>query len=111
LKDIYFKNLNIYTEQAIHMQFTALHALEHDDAFQGKGHKKRRKTIRNQMDKIEEEQRVRRGTEGLEEPMPRGEEGGAVSLSSEMVADDSHSVLDASAELSRRIIGGIWGPR
>lgn len=90
LNDIYFKNLSLFTVDALHMQLTALQALELDDAFHGKEHKNRRKTIRNQMDKINEElgQRIR-------------SEHDTVSLR------DSGSPSDS--DTNGKIVGGIWG--
>lgn len=75
------------------MQYDALRDLERDDAFLGKEHKKRRKTIRNQMDKIEQELAQR--TQLNVEVDFAGKEVGV----ERRCGDDSKG----------KVVGGIWG--
>jgi hypothetical protein len=104
----------MFTVHALQMQLAALHALEHDAAFNGKAHKKRRKTIRNQMDKIKTELRIRQDAEECIGESVMSIASGSGSGSSGMGGGKGGGCATEESDASdskrhARVVGGIWG--
>ena len=77
---------------ALNNQLNALQLLEGDEAFSGKMHKNRRKTIRNQVNKIE------------------GELARRMLINDSDGESDTAVIADESDGSGRKVVGGIWGP-
>lgn len=102
----------MFTSNALHGQVSALRALERDEAFLGKEHKKRRKTIRNQIDKINEELTQRITLEHDAESVVDVVSNSTVSgCDATATATASGSLMDCTsgADSKIKVVGGIWG--